>query len=330
MVYQSFADRPGSSPSLEKWKALGITNFSGRDVLDLGCNEGFFIAKVLEHGARSAIGVDLDAATLEGARVRVPDGSFVHEHWSDYIAKQPASSFDIVMLLSAMHYAPQAIYLLREIRRVLRHDGMLVLEASVAPGAEAFMTGVTRGRPPFTDTVYHPTGRKLDQLLFKEFSVRYVGESVMQPGDPMPRHIYHAFPRMPVAVLIRGRPGVGKSDLARLLEPAAPTYSMDLYALHVLDNDQTALHEVVKDAYQPGRIDYIYEAVQKTGNADAFVRGFAMGFLFENIFVIEGAGLLLESIAASLKSVLETARVRVVDINMTNESYTDLSEQFKL
>jgi ubiquinone/menaquinone biosynthesis C-methylase UbiE len=328
-MYQSFSERPGSSNSEEKWKAMALSKFDGMRVLDLGCNEGFFVAKALEHGAAEAVGVDLDAKMIASAKERVPNGVFYNESWNAFLARQEPQTVDVVFLLSAMHYADDPVVLLRAIRKVLKPDGLFVLEASVAKGGEPFMTGITRGKPPFTDTVFHPTGAKLSRLLQSEFAIRFVNRSVEQPGDPLPRNMYHCFPRQPVGIIICGPSGIGKSDLARLLGPAAPTYSLDLYALHVLANDLTELKDIATAAYQPGRIDYIYKAMVDAGKGADFARSFMRSVQYEPVFTIEGAGLMHPPIMDEIKKILKQKGTRIAELKIPEASYYQSKARFK-
>ena len=323
MPYQSFPDRPGSSQSNEKWNALNIKKLDGLDVLDLGCNEGYFVAKAIEVGARSAIGVDRDSSIIEAARNRYPHVNFINEEWDSFLKKQASASFDIVIMLSALHYAPKPTEILKEIRRILRHDGIFVLEASISDGSGSFSTGVTRGTEPHTDTVWHPTDLRLADLLKNDFVHRYVAPSVLQPGDPISRHIYYAFPRHPVALLISGFSGSGKTALADALKPACVAYKLDEYLRHVIDFDLTSLGNMCRENFEPGRLDILYHKIVESDKVDEFVTGFMKSVDVNNYFIIEGFGLSIQIIKYALVEQLKKDHVKLIDINLDNGDFID-------
>lgn len=54
----------GEWPALKKM----LPDFSGKDVLDLGCGFGWHCRYAIENGAKSVIGIDLSEKMLEKAR----------------------------------------------------------------------------------------------------------------------------------------------------------------------------------------------------------------------------------------------------------------------
>ena len=62
---------PGERPWVERWRVLSeITEYSGKRVLELGCNMGLLSSSLLkEKGASAALGIDMDADILEAARL---------------------------------------------------------------------------------------------------------------------------------------------------------------------------------------------------------------------------------------------------------------------
>ena len=64
----------------------------------------------------------------------------------------------------------------------------------------------------------YPTFPMLRQELLRPFAARFIGASVAQSGDPVPRSVLHCTLREPMALLVMGPSGAGKSTLAFDLE----------------------------------------------------------------------------------------------------------------
>lgn len=228
--YQDF-EGDGASKSHEKLKALRLGDLprrdpsapplSGKAVLDIGCNEGFFCIEAVRQGASRVVGIDLRKEFVESARKRCPEATFIQGSWW----KIPDEKFDCIFFLSAIHYEPDAKALLRKLRDHLNPGGVLVLECGVVieGGARAWRTfrrwdGVKR----------YPTIELLMRDLLADYAVRPTGPSVDQAGDPVPRHVFHCTPHAPVAMIIAAPSLSGKTNLSYQLETrGVPTYSTD-------------------------------------------------------------------------------------------------------
>ena len=98
-------------------------------VLDIGCGTGEFERLVLsEQPEQRMVGVDLSVKMLEIAREKCqayPNVTFCTATSS--ALPFPDHSFDMVVSASALHYFDQPEVSLREMRRVLRPDGSVVI-----------------------------------------------------------------------------------------------------------------------------------------------------------------------------------------------------------
>jgi SAM-dependent methyltransferase len=90
----------------------------GRDVLDMACGAGFGLLMLRAAGAM-AFGVDYDGGALRGQRA-VACADAAHLPFRE-------STFDLVTSFETLEHVPDAAAMLRELRRVLRPGGRLVL-----------------------------------------------------------------------------------------------------------------------------------------------------------------------------------------------------------
>ncbi len=99
----------------------------GERVLDIGCGTGTLLERI-HHATRGVLsaGVDIASPMLQVAARKLGSGSLLVA--ADVQALPfPPESFDLVVSTSSFHYWPNPIGALREIRRVLRPGGRLVI-----------------------------------------------------------------------------------------------------------------------------------------------------------------------------------------------------------
>jgi ubiquinone/menaquinone biosynthesis C-methylase UbiE len=100
---------------------------AGAHVLDAGCGSGLHAAEMIQRGA-TVVGIDSSAAMLELARRRCPEHA--EFHLANLAAPLPLladASFDAVLCSLVVHYLRDWDPVLREFRRVLRPDGVVVM-----------------------------------------------------------------------------------------------------------------------------------------------------------------------------------------------------------
>ncbi|WP_330255291.1 methyltransferase domain-containing protein [Nocardia sp. NBC_00565] len=117
-LYNAHYDRPTCL------RLLG--EVAGRSVLDAACGPGLYAEELVARGAR-VCGLDQSPRMVELARQRVPAGEFRVHDLADPLDWLPDDSVDLVLLALALEYVDDRVTMLRELRRVLRPDGALVL-----------------------------------------------------------------------------------------------------------------------------------------------------------------------------------------------------------
>jgi len=109
-----------------------LGDVSGKDVLDLGCGNGYFSRKLVRMGAR-VTGVDSSAPIVEKAREKESRTSLGVAYYvaeAAHLAMLADHSFDIVLSNMALDDVENAEGAIRECARVLRLEGRLVVSIS--------------------------------------------------------------------------------------------------------------------------------------------------------------------------------------------------------
>lgn len=117
-LYNAHYDRPACLALLG--------DVCGRRVLDAACGPGLYAADLARRGAR-VTGFDASPRMIELCRVRVPAGRFLVHDLADPIGWLDTASVDLALCALAIEYVDDRVAALRELRRVLRPDGALVL-----------------------------------------------------------------------------------------------------------------------------------------------------------------------------------------------------------
>ena len=99
---------------------------AGRDVLDVASGEGYGTA-LLAAVARSAVGVELDAASVAHARASYEQPGLHFEQGDALALPLPPASVDVVVSFETIEHLPDVGRFLDEIQRVLRPGGLLVI-----------------------------------------------------------------------------------------------------------------------------------------------------------------------------------------------------------
>jgi SAM-dependent methyltransferase len=95
------------------------------DFLDFGCGPGDFLHRVAPRCTR-VVGVDMDEEKLQAARARVPRGEFVRLVPNTALPFA-AETFDNASILEVIEHVPKERPVLRDLARVLKPGGRLLL-----------------------------------------------------------------------------------------------------------------------------------------------------------------------------------------------------------
>lgn len=127
--------------------------FDGLDVLDVGCNAGFYSFEAKRLGARRVLGVDAQRREVAQARLAAEvlgsDAAFERRSVYDLTIAE-VGAWDVVLALGLLYHCRHPLLALERLAEVTR--GTLYLETEVAPGAwsaapESCELGGLTGRP---------------------------------------------------------------------------------------------------------------------------------------------------------------------------------------
>lgn len=121
-----------------KWQRLSphITSLAGRDVLDIGCGNGYHLFRMLGAGAHLALGVDPTRLFLYQfelvKKLMAPNNAYLLPLRSEQL---PAfGCFDSVFSMGVLYHRRAPLDHINELTSFLRPGGELVLETLVVPG----------------------------------------------------------------------------------------------------------------------------------------------------------------------------------------------------
>ncbi len=126
-----------------KWDRVSqsIANLEGRNVLDVGCGNGYYALRMREAGAQSVIGIDptlLFVMQFLAINHFAKDDSVFVLPLRLHELPGPARAFDTTFSMGVLYHQRSPIDHLRELKNSLRSKGQLVLETLYLPGEEAF------------------------------------------------------------------------------------------------------------------------------------------------------------------------------------------------
>lgn len=134
-------------------------------LLDVGCGTGIFLSMVSNKFPARVSGIDISPGMIEksrellGHRADLRVGDSEHLPWED-------NSFDIVTCIASFHHYPSPELVLREMKRVLRSGGSVIIADPWAPNPFRFFVNlILRSRFNRAGDVRIYTREEMEELL---------------------------------------------------------------------------------------------------------------------------------------------------------------------
>ncbi|WP_174291739.1 TIGR04290 family methyltransferase [Sphingomonas bacterium] len=158
------------------------TNLSGKSVLDIGCNAGFYSVEMKRRGAARVLGIDSDERYLAQARLATEvlgwseqSGGVEFRKLSVYDVAALGERFDLVIFMGVLYHLRHPLLALDLIREhVVSEEGGLLLFQTMQQGGNT-IAEVPRDHPFFAPGTYDAP------------------DYFIEPGYPAMRFIEHRF-----------------------------------------------------------------------------------------------------------------------------------------
>lgn len=316
MSYQDFGDGKADSKSRDKLRTLHLADdLAGKRVLDVGCNEGFFCNEALARGASYVLGIDTNQEIIEKARQRVPGAKFQFSSWWGI----PDEKFDVILFLSAIHYEIDQKALLNFLKSRLSPDGVLILECGVIYHDWDEKWHAIERHDGFLS---FPSWGLLLNSLLEDFAVRDMGPSVSQPGDPVPRYVFHCQRLKPTVLLLGGESKAGKTVLSReFRKKGCRVINLDFEYKRIIDeNTKFRRHKGLNyliDIFNPHSLNTVLHRIAEDGKEDEI--NTIISYLVRpdaSLTIIEGYHFKIKSLLQSLEKILSRSGYNVVVANV--------------
>src|SRR6266498_3888319 len=108
------------------FRRMGL-EIRNKDVLEIGCGNGYGAYLINLKSPRSYIGLDLMEEQIEKARQRYPKYQFLVQDAAD-LSQFADASKDVVIIFGVLHHIPEWRKVIDEIKRVLRPKGSFFVE----------------------------------------------------------------------------------------------------------------------------------------------------------------------------------------------------------
>ncbi len=157
-------------------------------LLDVGCNIGLFLVTAKEEGFE-ATGIELNKECADyGVK------NFELDIVNDYLENRgfQDGTFDIVTMFDVLEHIPDMRNALGEVRRVLKKDGLLVVQLPNLDSIMARITGSNWVWLTTPDHLYHFNPKNLSEFLLSNgFRIKYL--RTWEPSEDFSSNFIQAF-----------------------------------------------------------------------------------------------------------------------------------------
>lgn len=190
-----------------KWQRIApfIHNLAAKKVLDIGCNNGYFMYRLLEKNPQLVLGIDPvvpNWAQFSFLHHLNPDPRLFFELWGVEDLHLFNQSFDLILSMGIIYHHRNPIEQLIECRHALTPGGQLIIETIAIPGEESHALFVEDRYAKMRNVWFVPTTTCLINWLKKArfYDIQLICESELNdseqrltPWCPPPRQSLNDF-----------------------------------------------------------------------------------------------------------------------------------------
>jgi tRNA (mo5U34)-methyltransferase len=159
-----------------KWQRFAHvipTDLSGKTVLDVGCNGGFYSIEMKKRGASRVVGIDTDDAYLDQARfaARVNGVELELRNMSVYDVERLGETFDLVIFMGVLYQLRHPLLALHLLRKHVTGDLLLF---------QSMLRGSAEVRRPCDDEALDETATWVPDRVCAEVMLRSAGFEVLE------------------------------------------------------------------------------------------------------------------------------------------------------
>ena len=123
--------------------SVGLGDWAGKALLDLGCGSGFLCAEAARQGARHVVGIDLKSPDVEAKDWRFCTVDLEADDWTAEVprAQNGHSSFDLICAFDILEHLSSPVKFLNNCRNLLSSGGHLVLTTPNTASWERLLKG---------------------------------------------------------------------------------------------------------------------------------------------------------------------------------------------
>lgn len=158
--------------SERKWNRLRdrLPDLSGKIVADIGCNNGYYMFRMVPHEPRLVLGFEPSVQHYYCFKSLNAIAGFDNLH-IDLLGVEHVSlfpqSFDVIFLMGIIYHQSAPIEILRDIFTALKPGGTLLIESQALPGSEPIALFPERTYAKVPGTYFVPTGKALENWLLR-------------------------------------------------------------------------------------------------------------------------------------------------------------------
>jgi SAM-dependent methyltransferase len=196
--YQTFEDLDGRKRDSDSAKKFELSRLSemdlkGKSCLDVGCNSGYFLFKLLDKKLSYMVGIDSSEKFIDIAEnlniERFKSG--IHFLQEDIFSYKFERKFDLILCISTFHYfqEKQEEFLIKS-SELLTDGGFLLLEVEEFPGKKDSPCIWQEVRPADRKMYRYPNELQIREWVKGLFKIQNKYLSVKQGGSLYERYFY--------------------------------------------------------------------------------------------------------------------------------------------